>query len=346
MGNTELVGSLSVNGNTELTGTLSVISNAEMGGTLSVAGNTKLSSGLSVMGNTELVGSLSVNGNTKLTGTLSVISNTEIGGSLSVAGIAYLKDDLSVNGHVELKHTLSVVSGVEFGSTLSINDSIYINTEKGIYTNKIFDATNKTGGGEIVIDVDTLKINGNLDVAGVYNTVDVDTTNIHTEDKLIILASTGNFDGTTEVDDLVDDSSDTNGEAGIKIAGKPTDTKVSAVFGNTNMSASNVWEKSIKWNYGSGNGMPNLGYLHDAMNTVTNNGRDSEPTWEIKGGPLYIVADKPWTNPDSGSSEIVSVKYGFRINANDELEIVKRVQSDTYSGATKRIAKFGVAGAF
>jgi hypothetical protein len=254
---------------------------------------------------------------------------------------------LNLDNHVEIASTLSVIGGVELGSSLSVSGDVHVNssTNAVLYTNTIKTDSDQQGGGQLVIDVDTLRINGNLDVAGVYNTVDVDTTNIHVEDKLIILATSPDFVLGGDVDSSVDDSSVTNGAAGMKIAGKPSTTNLSSATLNTGLATSNLWEKSFKWNYGSGYGMPSLGYLQDTVST-NNNNRDDEPTWEVKGGPLYIVADKMWNHPTSGVEEVVSVKYGFRINANDELEMVKRVVSESEAFDTKRIAKFGVAAAF
>ena len=80
-----------------------------------------------------------------------------------------------------------------------------------------------------------------------------------------------------------------------------------------------------------------MGYLQSDM-TNDSTLRDDEPYWECKGGAFHISADQK--NEDG--TAIVNVKYGFRINPNGELEIIKKIGED----ASKRVAKFGITSAF
>ena len=150
---------------------------------------------------------------------------------------------------------------------------------------------------------------------------------------MLILATSSTYDGSQNVDSQVADGSLTNDAAGIKVAGLPSTTDLD----ETSLSAfasSNVWEKSLKWNLNDG--MQYVGYLQPD-NTNDASYRDKESFWELKGGAFHLSADKFNDNGDA-----ITVKYGFRINANDELEIIKK----TGTGASKRVAKFGITSAF
>jgi hypothetical protein len=330
-----LASNLSVSGFTDLVGrvqmdsTLSVKGATTMVDTLSVTKEVYLASNLSVTGFVDMVGRV------QMESTLSVKGSVMLNSTLSINGNAYLGSQLSVNNHVELASTLSVLSGVEFGTTLSVNTGLYMNTANGVlYTNYIKDATTKNGGGEITIDVENLKILGNIEVAGTYNTTDIETSQLIVEDTKIILATSSTYDISTGID-TVEDSSSTNDGSGIKIAGKPsasaiTDSALDSVY---TTSTSNMWEKSLLWN--NSGGMPNLGYLQSDL-TNDSTLRDNEPFWEMKGGAFHLTGSK---FTDGIETE---VKYGFRINANGELEIIKREGN----ADSKRVAKFGITSAF
>ena len=332
-GNTEMEGTLSVKNNVFLTSSLSVYGNTEMEGTLSVKGATTMNNTLSVGGITYIENTLSVKDKVYLTSSLSVYGNTEMEGSLSVKGVAYLANQLSIGDALEVNSTMNVTGAVTIENTLSVQNNVIVNPAAELFVNTIKDATNKDGTGTLTIDVETLYIKGNLDVGGTYNTVDISTSTIAVEDKLLILATSSSYDGTQDVDSQVEDGSTTNDSAGIKVAGLPSvadlnETSLSAI------ASSNVWEKSIKWNHNDG--MQYVGYLQ-SDNTNDASYRDKESFWELKGGAFHLSADKFDDNGDS-----ITVKYGFRINANDELEIIKK----TGLAASKRVAKFGITSAF
>ena len=332
-GNTEMEGSLSVKDKVYMTSSLSVYGDTEMEGTLSVKGATTMNNALSVGGITYIANALSVQNKVYLTSSLSVYGNTEMEGSLSVKGAVYLANQLSLGDALEVNSTLNVTGATTLHSTLSVQDNVIVNPAAELFVNTIKDATNKDGTGTLTIDVETLYLKGNLDVGGTYNTVDISTSTIAVEDKLLILATSSTYDGSQNVDSQVADGSLTNDAAGIKVAGLPSTTDLD----ETSLSAfasSNVWEKSLKWNLNDG--MQYVGYLQPD-NTNDTSYRDKESFWELKGGAFHLSADKFNDNGDA-----ITVKYGFRINANDELEIIKK----TGTGASKRVAKFGITSAF
>ena len=350
--NTSLNSNLTVSGFTyntgqvEMASTLSVASAVYLATTLSVNGNTSLMSELSVGGATKLADVLSVNGNTSLFAELSVGQATKLASTLSVGGSSVLLDTLSVGENtilrsrlsvgndVELSQHLSVTQNVGIGGTLSVNTAAYFDSAATMYINSIKDATNKDGTGTLIVDVETFRINGNLDVAGTYNTVDVATSKLIVEDKLIILSTSSNYVSGDDINDGTEDHADGNSGGGFLIAGKPSSTQLSDTS-LTSLANEDVWEKSLKWNVNDG--MPYLGYLQsDSTNDSTY--RDRESYWELKGGAFHLSADRM----NTAGTAVETVKYGFRINANDELEIIKKIGT----ADSKRVAKFGITSAF
>ena len=350
--NTSLNSNLTVSGYTyntgqvEMASTLSVASAVYLATTLSVNGNTSLMSELSVGGATKLADVLSVNGNTSLFAELSVGQATKLASTLSVGGASVLLDtlsvgentilrsQLSVGNNVELSQHLSVTQNVAIGGLLSVNTAAYFDGDATMYINSIKDATNKDGTGTLIVDVETLRINGNLDVAGTYNTVDVATSKLIVEDKLIVLSTSSNYQSGDDINDGTEDNASGNSGGGFLIAGKPSSTQLSDTS-LTSLANEDVWEKSLKWNVNDG--MPYLGYLQsDATNDATY--RDRESYWELKGGAFHLSADRM---NDAGTA-VETVKYGFRINANDELEIIKKIGT----ADSRRVAKFGITSAF
>ena len=333
-GNTSLMSELSVGGATKLADVLSVNGNTSLMSELSVGGATKLADVLSVNGNTSLFAELSVGQATKLASTLSVGGASVLLDTLSVGENTILRSRLSVGNDVELSQHLSVTENVGIGGTLSVNTAAYFDSAATMYINSIKDATNKDGSGTLIVDVETLRINGNLDVAGTYNTVDVATSKLIVEDKLIVLSTSSNYQSGDDINDGTEDHADGNSGGGFLIAGKPSSTQLSDTS-LTSLANEDVWEKSLKWNVNDG--MPYLGYLQsDATNDATY--RDRESYWELKGGAFHLSADRM---NDAGTA-VETVKYGFRINANDELEIIKKIGT----ADSKRVAKFGITSAF
>ena len=328
-GASTLTSTLSVGNDVELTTNLSVQGNTEMAGSLSVGNDVVFSTNLSVLGNAELVGTLSVTNKTFLKSDLSVSGNTEMVGTLSVANQAFLKSHLSVIGNTEMVGTLSVAGSTFINNVLSVNEDVYINSTNGsLFTSTIKDMSATPGEGTLTIDVGTLLLKGNLDVAGTYNTVDISTSSIHVEDKLLVLSTASDYTG-GDINVGVTDGADVNDQAGLQIAGIPD------AYPTGYASTDDIYEKSLKWNINGG--FANMGYLQENMD---NDGirRDDEPFWELKGGAFHLSADQY----NEAGTEIITVKYGFRINPNGELEIMKKIGADP----SKRVAKFGITSAF
>ena len=327
--------SLSLGGLAVMTSTLSVADATVLASTLSVSGETNILGALSVEGDVEFANNLSVQGATEMLGTLSVndmvyfTSNLELTGTavmastLSVNDSTFFSSNMSVFGNTDMTGSLSVGSEVYINNLLSVNNDVHINGQNGtLFASTIKDSSDSPGDGTLTLDVGTLLIQGNLDVAGTYNTVDIATTSIHVEDKLLVLATASNYAG-GDINEGVVDGTNVNDGAGLQIAGIPDS------FPSGYSETDEVWDKSLKWNLNGG--FENMGYLQSDMTNDTQR-RDDEPFWELKGGAFHLSADT-----SSGTT-----KYGFRINPNGELEIIKKVGD----ASSKRVAKFGITSAF
>ena len=278
-------------------------------GTLSIADKVYLASTLSVVGNTQMVGSLSVHNNVILSSQLSVGNNSTIAGTLSVAGESFINNALNVNNYLSID---------------GLNGKLY--------TSAILDNSVTPGDGLLTIDCGTLHIKGNLDVSGTYNTVDISTSSIHVEDKLIVLSTSSMYDGQQDINQGVIDGESVNDKAGIQVAGVPD------AFPEGYTGSDPVYEKSMRWNLNAG--FASMGYLQpDMTNDATL--RDDEPFWECKGGAFHLAADQK-VEDALGNVSVQTIKYGFRINPNGELEIIKKIGGDP----SKRVAKFGITSAF
>jgi acyl-[acyl carrier protein]--UDP-N-acetylglucosamine O-acyltransferase len=333
--NLSVKGVTDIVGRTQILSTLSVTDHTILASTLSVGKEAYLESNLSVKGVTDMLGRV------QLASTLSVGGKLHMSNSLSVAGSIKTDSTLTVDDHAQLNSSLSVESGVQIAGLMSVNQNLYVNGATGgtVFTNTIKDATTQNGGGTLTIDVETLHLLGNLDVSGTYNTSDVNTSTLLVEDKKIVLATTEDYDVDTELDTQVD-GADTNDHSGLKIAGTPALADLSVDVQALHPKSS-MWEKSFLWNINQGMGM--LGYLQP---DVTNDKvmRDAESYWEVKGGAFHLTANRMLEDPNNPGTEIEGyVKYGFRINANNELEIIKRTSTEDES---KRVAKFGITASF
>lgn len=184
-------------------------------------------------------------------------------------------------------------------------------------SNYTFNATDAQGGytykiasNDILqVTADKVIVNTDLDVYGVVNSIAVQNTELHVEDKTIQLAHPS--DGQTITDGPF------NSDAGIVIAGLPASA--------SNMDpteAAALYEKSFKWNYG----VDGIGAM------LTNSGINTESFWELKGGRLQLTSTK-----SSGKK----ITFALRINEHDELEFVKMWDDATNTHQVRRIAKFG-----
>lgn len=140
---------------------------------------------------------------------------------------------------------------------------------------------------------DRVYINGDVQVNGVIDSVDIHQSNLMIADRTVNLA----FDAALGP---LPDGANTNDGAGVIVSGQ---------YGGTSNARSLLW----KWN----GGMDKLGTTDV----------DNESYWDLRGGQLRI----------SHSNATKEIAFGFRINENDELELVKKTGANTF----KRIAKFG-----
>ena len=211
---------------------------------------------------------------------------------------------------------MSVEQATTLKSTLSIGDDVSIQLTKTLNVDNI-KATNNT---ELVIDVPHLRLKGNLDIEGTWNSVSVDTEEIMVEDRRIILGSSSNSAG---LGNDVFDSDYTSDGAGLEIFGVPTSSD--DYDNNSNLK----WEKSLLWNH-SAQGIQSLAGV---------NSGDTESFWELKGGHFKMTHTK---------DTLDQISYAFRINESDQLEFHKVSRAwntlDTSYDAPvyKRVAKFGM----
>ena len=153
-----------------------------------------------------------------------------------------------------------------------------------------------------------MTINGDLEVAGVIDSINVTQTNLLVENKEIYLAYNSNAVPTT--DGLG------NNKAGFVVAGLPD-----GIIQKGAASNEDFFGKSLLWN--NNNGMQNnLGSSAVGSSSL-------ESFWELKGGafritqPTHIVMDGTGTNVSSASN----ISFQMRINGNNELEFVKVVNT-------------------
>lgn len=161
---------------------------------------------------------------------------------------------------------------------------------------------------------DKLFINGNLEITGVLDAVNVQQTNLLLEDKNIILASSSNGS--------VNDGIANNG-SGIVVNGL-------SAMAQTNPNVTPFQEKSFKWNNGV-----------DGVDVMGTSNMDKESFWELKGGSLRMTMWRYSSNNDGTIASSNEIGFGFRINNYNELEIVKKYMNNDQQYVYKRIAKFG-----
>jgi UDP-3-O-[3-hydroxymyristoyl] glucosamine N-acyltransferase len=363
MSNVFLDSALSVKGETD------IVDRVQMGDTLSVFKEAYLHSNLSVGGEVEVIGASLLKDTLTVIETVYLNSNLSVGENLFVdldlsVGVdltvdndtlikralfvesnVFMDKELSVSGKVELRSTLSVKGDTEMGGTLSVKSDVFIHHDSTLYTNKIMHGLDQAGEGELIIDVETLHVKGNLEIQGTTNTTNSYTTDMFVEDRAIVLATSSNYTGENITDpdytEIIKDGLLTNDKSGIRVAGVPDDTSLGSMTSQySDAYRSNVmWEKSFLWNFNEG--MPELGYVQDSLDNETDTQkRDKEAFWELRGGAFHLSAQRFDSTPQINS--LVTVKYGFRINAANELEIIQKLGEDP----SRRVAKFGIGSAF
>lgn len=158
------------------------------------------------------------------------------------------------------------------------------------------------------ITQDKVTVNANLDVLGVINSIAVQNTDLHIEDKNVVVAYPG---ASGDVQDGM-----ANTDSGLTVYGYPAGVDSNVVNNQR------IYQKSIRWHSGT-EGIDGL---------LTKNGLSNEAMWEFRGGSLRLTGIK---------SDGTEVSYGFRINHSDELELVRRVTDSNDVPTFRRVARFG-----
>jgi hypothetical protein len=230
----------------------------------------------------------------------------------------YVKGKSHFNGFVNMNQNLTV-------ENLINAQYLGIGVDAGV-------SNNLTVGGQVFADeyvaaglmqftAPTIKLNGNVEITGSLDTIATETITV--EDLWITLASSGNSNAPTREGGLDDKS-------GILVEGLPSNLTVTA-------SNAKFYEKSIRWNLGEGLGTKSLGQ--------TSSFRD-DPFWEVKGGALqisrYTSSNYGVDYTNSTSLDVPQIGYMFRINSNEQLEIVKNTVTSAGVRSGNIVATFGV----
>jgi len=358
------------NSNVDIIGKVTMANTLSVSGEVFVDNNAQIAENFSVLGETTLTGKTTINNDTIVNSNVFIRDNLSVGktvnmettithGTISVGssaiieGTTQLNSDLIVVGPTFLQDTLQVNATVSLANDLSVSGNIL--TEAILLTNTI---TPLDGGNDISINLGpnntgTLTVNGNLDILGSFNKIDVTTTTLQVEDKVITLASGSNdVPGGQQyinVDGIL------NNKSGLKIEGimEGFNSNNSDLFDNAVVG--NIFEKSFLWNWSEGiqegsivGGMQNgpLSTINDIQTEYV--GRiatkpsiqlKTESFWELKGGALRISSVI-----ENTSGELEKISYSIRITNNKELQFVKHEYFPTgVLKAVNQVASFGVS---
>jgi hypothetical protein len=214
--------------------------------------------------------------------------------------------------------TFGVVS-----ESIDLTGSTYIDGTLQVTSNVTFDSN--------LYVVGDVNIEGNINVTGVFNTTSV--TQLHAEDKIIQLSTHSNLE--TQNENSVSDG------AGVLIQGVlAPNIHMSGFDGRydtlelLNSSNNKIIDKSLTWN--NNGGVEKMGML---LYDPTTDAPNLEPYWEMRGGGLRITQQVY----NDAADAFVDVSFALRINAREELEILKCVASNDTSDC-RRVARFGAQG--
>ena len=224
-------------------------------------------------------------------------------------------NDLYLTGSNNLNFNFTNMNMTSTGDqnyTALSNIKFFITSDSNQPTDPVFTVK----GSQVTIKGDIV-VTGSINTSNVFNTTVIQES-LKVNDKFLTLASIGsNFAALDGPDDGI-----ANSGAGIKIDGVPV---------GFDSNIPEAYEKSMLWNYGTGNGIADLG---------TANGLESEPFWELKGGSFKVTHQK--IIAAGGSNIVTDVTFGLRINELDELEMIKRFwYSASNAYVVKRVARFG-----
>jgi len=270
---------------------------------------------------------------------LKVEGDTNAVGRLTVGKSSDLdKLKLKVQGTTMMLGTTTMESnliGREAEFTTSMTTPIAV-VETMLKTDNMTHLDDEDSEKVLRMDYNRVVIQGNLDVMGTVNNEGTTAYDLYVEDKAIHLGvKTEDTDESNEtINHLVQDTD--MDHAGIQVMGTPKYLHSDDLYENgaakeTELKVQETnpqWDKSILWNNGGTvDGMKNLGYIAgDDLN------KNSEPFWEVKGGPLRITG-----TTSNVSDGVENISFGFRINSKKQLELTKLATD----GNLQVIAKFG-----
>jgi hypothetical protein len=187
------------------------------------------------------------------------------------------------------------------------------------------------GGNEILkIQNDRIVVNGGIDIMGTLNSIDTTVTELHIEDKTVILSHSSNG--------IIHDGSQ-NTTSGFVVEGIPFTTDFNIPLNVADSNVLPMYEKSIRWNYNDADDV--TGFVANVgMGGLGTSNIESESFWEVKGGGLRLTACKPVFDGAGNCTGSNVVSFGMRVNHLDELEFVKKYMSGG-KYVVKRVAKFG-----
>ena len=166
----------------------------------------------------------------------------------------------------------------------------------------------------------TIKFNGNVEVTGTLDTINTETITV--EDKVVTLASSGNSNA-PQVDGGLNDTS------GFVIEGLPSNFAVT-------QSNNKLYEKSLRWHFGSSNGVQSL--------ADSTNFRD-DSYWETLGGSWQISrysSNMGKDFADGSSFDVTKIAFMFRINKQEQLELVKVREDKNGLKSGNIVSRFGI----
>jgi len=231
-------------------------------------------------------------------GDISIVASNNI--TISGSNGVYL-NFANVNVQTSNNQTFSAQSNIEFFITSASNDP----------NSPVFSVL----GNQVLIRGDMV-ITGDITTSNVFSTTVIQES-LKVQDTTIVLASTGsNFDP----EDGPFDGPAVNSGAGISIDGVPS-------YYDSNIVS--AYDKTLKWNYGAGTGINQLG---------TDAGLSNEPYWDFKGGALQLTQQSIIAS--GGSNIVQDVSFKFRIGSSNELEICKTYWTGSAYN-TIRVARFG-----
>ena len=269
--------------------------------------------------------------NLYLNGTLQVTSNVEFDSNLLVKGTTTLNKTLSVGEATTLLTTLSVGDATTLNKTLSVGEATTLSSNLSVGDATTLSSTlSVTGATTLRSDLSvggSITVSGDLDIFGNINSIATTSTDLLVEDSTITLNSTNTDNSISGADTL-----------GLIIGGSNnllTSTLPPALyFADKSLDQgqlNEMTEKKLTWNN-------NDGYEHLGIFQAANDADkiEKEPYWELLGSPLHLSQ-----NVVDQNGNRAKITFAFRMNADEELEIVKIVKDRWGSKQYKRIARFG-----